>query len=186
MARRTIVTLEDDLGAGRADETVRFGIDGSEYEIDLSKKNASKLRKQLAPFVERARKAGRAQPRLVRTAASRRRSRDIRVWAKEKGIQLSERGRIPADVVEQYETAARRGSRRLPAVPGRDSRRAMQVVVKHPVAGNAPFVLAGMLVHGLRRVGSQQYVTRVTPRRLDDNEKMARINHRSSISLCQT
>ena len=122
MARRTIVTLEDDLGAGRADETVRFGIDGSEYEIDLSKKNASKLRKQLAPFVEHARKAGRAQPRLVRTAASRRRSRDIRAWAKEKGIQLSERGRIPADVVEQYEAAARRGSRRLPAVPALASR----------------------------------------------------------------
>lgn len=115
MARRTIVTLEDDLGAGRADETVRFGIDGSEYEIDLSKKNASKLRKQLAPFVERARKAGRAQSRPVRTAASRRRSHDIRVWAQQKGIQLSERGRIPADVVEQYESASRRGSRRLPA-----------------------------------------------------------------------
>jgi hypothetical protein len=115
MARRTIVTLEDDLDAGRADETVRFGIDGSEYEIDLSKKNAAKLRKQLAPFVAHARKAGRTQSRPVRTAASRRRSRDIRVWAKEKGIQLSERGRIPADVVDRYEADTRRGSRRLPA-----------------------------------------------------------------------
>jgi nucleoid-associated protein Lsr2 len=115
MARRTIVTLEDDLGAGRADETVRFGIDGGEYEIDLSKRNAAKLRKQLAPFVDHARKAGRTQSRPVRTAASRRRSRDIRVWAQEKGIQLSERGRIPADVVGQYEAETRRGSRRLPA-----------------------------------------------------------------------
>jgi hypothetical protein len=103
MARRTIVVLEDDLDGGPADETLHFGIGGLEYEIDLSTKNAARLRKQLAPFIVHARKAGRGPRRVVRTAASRRRSRDIRAWARERGIPLSERGRIPASVVEQYE-----------------------------------------------------------------------------------
>jgi len=107
MARKTVVTLEDDLDGGRADETVRFGIDGSEYEIDLSKKNAAKIRQQLAPFLEHARRAGRTSRRPVRTAASRRRSHDIRQWAKEQGIELSERGRIPAGVAQRYEAATR-------------------------------------------------------------------------------
>jgi hypothetical protein len=105
MAKKTVVTLEDDLDGGRADETLRFGIDGREYEIDLNKKNASRLRKEIAPFIDHARRAGRGPRRAVRTAASRRRSHDIRLWAKKQGIELSERGRIPASVVEQYEAA---------------------------------------------------------------------------------
>jgi hypothetical protein len=117
MARRTIVALEDDLDGGPADETVRFGVGGSEYEIDLSEKNAAKLRKQLAPFVEHARRASGQAHRPVRTAASRRRSRDIRAWAQAQGIQLSERGRIPAGIAAQYEAEAGRGSRRLAAGP---------------------------------------------------------------------
>jgi Lsr2 len=114
MARRTVVTLEDDVGGGPADVTLRFGIDGAEYEIDLSEKNAARFRNQLAPFIEHARRAGRRSRRAVRTAASRQRSRDIRVWAKGRGIELSARGRIPADVVTQYEAASRKTSRRLP------------------------------------------------------------------------
>lgn len=106
MARKTVVTLEDDLDGGPADETLRFGVDGSEYEIDLNEKNAARFHKLLAPFVERARRAGRGPRRVVRrTAASRRRSRDIRVWAKRQGIALSDRGRIPSGVVEQYESS---------------------------------------------------------------------------------
>jgi Lsr2 len=112
MARKTIVVLQDDLDGGPADETLHFGIGGLEYEIDLSEKNAARLRKQLAPFVEHARKAGRAPRRVARTAASRRRSRDIRAWAREQGIPLSERGRIPASVVEQYEADGWGTSRR--------------------------------------------------------------------------
>jgi nucleoid-associated protein Lsr2 len=115
MARRTIVALEDDLDGGPADETVRFGVGGSEYEIDLSEKNAAKLRKQLAPFVEHARRAGSQPRRPVRTAASRRRSRDIRDWARDQGIQLSERGRIPAGIAAQYEAETGRSARRLAA-----------------------------------------------------------------------
>jgi hypothetical protein len=106
MAQRVTVALEDDLDGGPADETVRFTFGGADYEIDLSKKNAAAFRRQFAPFVEHARRAGRAQPRRPgRTAASRQRSGDIRAWAKSQGITVSERGRIPASVVEQYQAA---------------------------------------------------------------------------------
>jgi nucleoid-associated protein Lsr2 len=94
--------LEDGLDGGPADETVRFCLDGAAYEIDLNTKNASAFHKQLTPFIEHARKAGRTQPgRSARTVASRRRSGDIRAWAKDHGISVSERGRIPVRVVEQ-------------------------------------------------------------------------------------
>jgi Lsr2 len=106
MATRITVALEDDLDGGPAEETVRFGLDGSEYEIDLNKHNARAFRKQLAPFIEHARKAGgRQRRRSVRPSSSRQRSGDIRAWAKDTGIPVSHRGRIPASVVEQYEAA---------------------------------------------------------------------------------
>jgi hypothetical protein len=106
VAQRVIVTLEDDLGGGPADETVHFAFGGAEYEIDLTAKNAKAFRKKLAPFVEHARKAGRSQSRRPgRAAASRQRSGDIRAWAKDHGIAVSERGRIPASVMEQYQAA---------------------------------------------------------------------------------
>jgi hypothetical protein len=108
MAQKITVALEDDLDGGPADETVRFELGGAEYEIDLSKKNARAFRKQLAPFIEHARKAGRGQRRRPRrTAARRERSGDIRAWAKSQGIAVSDRGRIPASVVEQYEAATK-------------------------------------------------------------------------------
>ena len=95
MATKITVALEDDLDGGPADETVRFGLDGPGYEIDLNKKNAAALRKKLAPFVEHARKAGRGQRRReARGAASRERGSDIRAWAKDQGIAVSRRGRI--------------------------------------------------------------------------------------------
>jgi len=108
MAQKVSIALEDDLDGGPAAETVRFGLGSSEYEIDLSKKNARAFRKGLSQFVEHARKAGRAQSRrAARTSANRQRSGDIRAWAKTQGIKLSERGRIPASVVQQYEAAAK-------------------------------------------------------------------------------
>jgi hypothetical protein len=103
MAQKITVALEDDLDGGPADETVRFGLASTSYEIDLSAKNATAFRKQLAPFIKHARSAARGQRRRGRT--SRERSADIRAWAKEAGITVSDRGRIPASVVEQYETA---------------------------------------------------------------------------------
>jgi len=109
MAPRVTVELEDDLDGGPADETLRFGLDGTEYEIDLRKTNASKFRRQLAPHLDHARKAGRGQRRRpVRTPSGRERSGDIRAWAKDHGIAVSERGRIPASVAEQYQAARTR------------------------------------------------------------------------------
>ena len=108
MAQRVTVELEDDLDGGQAEETVRFDVDGSEYEIDLSKKNATAFRRKLAPFIDHARKAGRGQRRRPgRTASSRERSGDIRAWAKDQGIAVNARGRIPANVVEQYQAATK-------------------------------------------------------------------------------
>jgi hypothetical protein len=108
MARKITVALEDDIDGGPAAETVRFGLGSAEYEIDLSKKNAAAFRRQLAPFIEHARKTGRGQRRRSeRTAASRGRSESIRAWAKGQGIAVSDRGRIPASVVEQYEAGTK-------------------------------------------------------------------------------
>ncbi len=78
MAQKITVELQDDLDGGPADETVRFGVDSAEYEIDLSKKNAAAFRKKLAPFIDHARKAGRGQRRRPGRTASRERSGDIR------------------------------------------------------------------------------------------------------------
>lgn len=105
MAQQITVALEDDLDGGPADETVRFGLASISYEIDLSAKNAAAFRKQLAPFIKHARAARGQRRRAGRTASSRERSADIRAWAKEAGIAVSDRGRIPVGVIEQYETA---------------------------------------------------------------------------------
>jgi hypothetical protein len=106
MAQKVTVALEDDLDGGPADETVRFAIGGAHYEIDLSTSNAAAFRRQLAPFIDHARKTGRGPRRRTgRPASSRERSGDIRAWAKQAGIAVSERGRIPASVIDQYEAA---------------------------------------------------------------------------------
>jgi hypothetical protein len=108
MAQSITIVLVDDIDGGPADETLRFEIGGSEYEIDLNEKNAAKLRQQLRPFIEHARKAGRGlSKRSVRSASSRDRSKAIRAWAKDQGVLVSDRGRIPVSVVEQYEAATR-------------------------------------------------------------------------------
>jgi hypothetical protein len=108
VAQKITVALEDDLDGGPADETVRFGLGGTEYEIDLSTKNATAFRRQLAPFIEHARKTGRGQRRRPgRTASSREHSAGIRAWAKEQGITVSGRGRISAGVAEQYDAATK-------------------------------------------------------------------------------
>ncbi len=106
MAQKVSVVLEDDLTGGPAKQTVRFAFDGTGYEIDLNAKNAAAFGKQLAPYLEHARKAGRAPARRAgRAAAGRQRSGDIRAWAKEQGLAVSGRGRIPASVLEQYHAA---------------------------------------------------------------------------------
>jgi hypothetical protein len=110
MVQRTIVQLLDDIDGKRADETVTFSLDGVTYEIDLSTKNANKLRKIFKPYVEKARKvgarrAGRSVRRTgARTTHNRERAADIRAWAKQHGIPVNDRGRIPAQIVQAYES----------------------------------------------------------------------------------
>jgi Lsr2 len=103
MATKSKITLEDDLDGSPAEETLRFSLAAAEYEIDLSAANAVRFRAELAPFVEHGRKLGRDQrARPGRTSAARRDSAEVRAWAKEHGLEISERGRIPASVTEQY------------------------------------------------------------------------------------
>ena len=100
------VALEDDLDGGPADETVRFGFGGTDCEIDLSAKNAGAFRTKRTPFIEHARTAGRGPARrAARTPAGRQRSGEVRAWAKDHGLMVSARGRIPASVIEQYQAA---------------------------------------------------------------------------------
>jgi hypothetical protein len=111
MAQKTIVQLIDDLDQGAADETVSFGLDGTNYEIDLSTKNAAKLRDALATYVASGR---RARGPGARTAASGRRGRGargdreqtqaIREWARKNGHKIGEKGRIPSHILEAYNT----------------------------------------------------------------------------------
>jgi len=108
MATRITVVLEDDLDGGPADQTLEFGLGGAEYMIDLSAKNATRFRGQVVPFIEHARKAGRTQRRRPgRPASARARSSQIRAWAKDQDIAVSDRGRIPAGIFEQYDAAHR-------------------------------------------------------------------------------
>src|SRR5690242_1784520 len=102
MASRTIVELTDDIDGKPAAETIRFGLDGRDYEIDLSEKNAKELRKTLEPWVNSARRAGGRRAAKVTTGVD---TAAVRAWAASNGIELSPRGRLPKDVLEQYRAA---------------------------------------------------------------------------------
>jgi hypothetical protein len=105
MAQRVQVILEDDFDGGQADESISFGLDGAEYEIDLSAPNAAKLRDALAPWVANARKTGGRRKRGTRQASSGPGTAEIRAWAEANGYQVSSRGRVPAEIREAYAKA---------------------------------------------------------------------------------
>jgi hypothetical protein len=111
MAQKTIVQLIDDLDSGKADETVSFGLDGSNYQIDLSAKNAAKLRDALSVYIAHARRAGAGRRagnggRRGRPArGDREQTQAIREWARRNGHKVGEKGRIPAAVLEAYHSA---------------------------------------------------------------------------------
>jgi hypothetical protein len=108
MAQRVNIVLVDDIDGGDADETVTFGLDGTTYEIDLSGKNAAKLRDAVAPYVGHARKVGARRAGGGRRAAASGNgpsAREIREWARGNGWNLSERGRVAAEVRQAYEAA---------------------------------------------------------------------------------
>jgi hypothetical protein len=112
MAKQVITVLSDDLDGGDADRTIEFGLDGVNYTIDLSDKNAGKLRKALDPYLTVAARAGRTSgngrsaSRTVQAPAraSRDQNQAIRQWAAKNGYELSDRGRIPSSIVEAFHT----------------------------------------------------------------------------------
>jgi Lsr2 len=109
MAQKIQTLFVDDLDGGEAAGTVRFGLDGTEYEIDLSAEHAGALHTTLAKYLEHARKVSgnsRRQARGGRRGADAIDTAKVREWAKAQGIDIKDRGRVPATVVEQYRTAA--------------------------------------------------------------------------------
>ena len=103
MATQTVVTVTDDLDGSEAEETIRFAIDGTEFEIDLSKAHAKELRGTLEPYIKVARKSGRRRGGRRRTASSdKEQTKAIRDWARQQGMEVSDRGRIPAEIQQAY------------------------------------------------------------------------------------
>lgn len=97
MALKMIVSLLDDLDGGKADRTIKFSVDGTDHEIDLNHANSERLTQALKPFIEKARKL-----KLSTRISSSGDTAQIRPWAREQGIAISDRGRIRAEVRELY------------------------------------------------------------------------------------
>lgn len=116
MAKQIIHKLVDDLDGGDADETVKFSLDGVQYEIDLSKKNAEKMRAAFDQYVTAGSRIGRGGVvvggRAARgrggATADREQNKAIRAWAKREGKDISDRGRIPQEIVDEYHAKAGR------------------------------------------------------------------------------
>ncbi|MEU1686069.1 Lsr2 family protein [Micromonospora sp. NPDC005707] len=114
MAKQIIHKLVDDLDGGDADETVKFALDGVQYEIDLSASNAEKLRDVFAQYIANGTKVGRGGVvvggRAARgrggATADREQNKAIRTWAKNNGKDISDRGRIPQEIVDEYHAKA--------------------------------------------------------------------------------
>lgn len=111
MAKRIQVLLDDDIDGSTAAETVRFGLDGTDYEIDLSERNSAALRKALDKYVTHSRKLGKSggSSRSASTRSSTPRGRAetqaIREWARSNGFEVSDRGRISEEVSAAYRAA---------------------------------------------------------------------------------
>lgn len=112
MATETITRLIDDLDGSDAQRTVTFAWDGQTYEVDLSKKNGAAFEKTMKPYLAAARSARTtparpsARSRPAATSALRRRElQTIRAWARTNGHEVSDRGRVPASVIDAYEAA---------------------------------------------------------------------------------
>lgn len=112
MAQKIQTLFIDDIDGGAAEGTVRFALDGTEYEIDLNAKHSEELRSAIGKYVTHARKvgggarrAGRAAGRGGRGAGSALNTTEIRNWAREQGYDIKDRGRVPADLVAKYQAA---------------------------------------------------------------------------------
>jgi hypothetical protein len=108
MVQKTVVTVVCDLphdGEVEGNETVSFALDGTAYEIDVCSAHAKELHDSFAGYIEHARRVagGAARRRKSRSGPGRERSSEIRQWARERGEKVSERGRIPASIIQEYE-----------------------------------------------------------------------------------
>lgn len=112
MAQKIQTLLIDDIDGSEAEGTIRFTLDGSEYEIDLSAAHSTELRKSLEKYVAHARKVGGTTRRAPRGASRKGSSPTdsiaVRIWAREQGIDIKERGRVPASVIAKYKAATGR------------------------------------------------------------------------------
>jgi hypothetical protein len=111
MARETMTRLVDDLDGSDAQETVKFALDGRSYEIDLSTKNAAKLRTALATYVENGTRVARTSStggrRAGGAASSPEDTRDIRMWAEQQGYEVASRGRLSQELIDLYRSRKR-------------------------------------------------------------------------------
>ena len=109
MAQKIQTLFIDDLDGSAAEGTVRFGLDGTEYEIDLNARHAQELRATLARYTEAGRKAGGAAQQPARGArrgsASGLNTTEVHKWAKAQGIEVKDRGRVPAELVVKFKAA---------------------------------------------------------------------------------
>jgi hypothetical protein len=111
MAQKIQTLFVDDLDGSDAEGTVHFGLDGTDYEIDLSAAHAKALRKALDKYIEAGRnvsgsaRRGSRRGRAPRTGPNS--SPEVRAWARRQGIKVSDRGRIPGDVIAQFKEATR-------------------------------------------------------------------------------
>ena len=112
MAQKVQTLFIDDLDGSEAEGTVLFGLDGTHYEIDLSTEHAKELRTTMARYIEAGRRvtgtARRAAQAGRKAPASGVTNTEVRAWAKAQGLAVKERGRIPADLIAQYQEAAGR------------------------------------------------------------------------------
>ena len=111
MAQKIQTLVVDDLDGSEAEGTIRFGLDGTEYEIDLNAQHAQQLRDALARYVDAGRRVGaitrwparsgrKVQPNALNTT-------EVREWAKAQGVEVKDRGRVPAELVVKFKAATR-------------------------------------------------------------------------------
>jgi hypothetical protein len=109
VAQKIQTLFIDDIDGSEAEGTVRFALDGAEYEIDLNAKHAEELRKALSRYVDAARRSSGAARRPARsgrrTAASGPNTTEVREWAKAQGYEVKDRGRVPAELVVRFRAA---------------------------------------------------------------------------------
>jgi hypothetical protein len=110
MAQKIETLFIDDIDGGEAEGTIRFALDGAEFEIDLSRQHSQELRSALGMYIVHARKVGTARRAGIRGGRkpSSVDNTAVRAWAREHGIDIKERGRVPAGIIDQYRTATGR------------------------------------------------------------------------------